>query len=201
MKREKPEYSLWSNTRFNLRFYWETAPSVLVLSVVSMLMQVALPFIAILLPKVLLDLLTEHAAPSRFVVTIGSLSLLMVLMHFLQSYTRNVCEWNVGTVGIIGHINKRIFPKNITMDYEVMEDPTIKPIKDKLEKATQSNHCPASNMPREWAHLLTNVLGFLLYGSVIATVHPLIIVLLIASGAISAWALSAHRAYELKTRE
>lgn len=201
MKREKPEYSLWSNTRFNLRFYWETAPSVLAMSMVSMLMQVGLPFIGILLPKVLLDLLAEHAAPSRFVMTIGMLSLLMVLLHFLQSYTRNVCEWNVGTVGILGHINKRIFPKNITMDYEVMEDPAIKPIKDKLDKSVQSNHSPSSNMPREWTHLLTNMLGFLLYGGVIATVHPLIILLLIASGAISAWALSAHRVYELKTRE
>ncbi len=201
MKREKPEYSLWSNTQFNLQFYWETASSVLVMSAVSLLMQVALPFVGILMPKVLLDLLAEHASASRFVLTIGSLSLLMVLLQFLQSYTRNVCEWNVGTVGIIGHINKRIFPKNITMDYEVMEDPAIKPVKDKMDKSAQSNHSPSSNMPREWAHLLTNILGFLLYGSVIATVHPLIIVLLIASGAISAWALYVHRAYELKTRE
>lgn len=201
MKRKNPEYNLWSNTRFNLRFYWETAPSVLAMSAVSMLMQVGLPFVGILLPKVLLDLLEAHASPSRFVMTIGTLSLCMVLLHFLQSYTRNVCEYNVGTVGVLGHISKRIFPKKTTMDYEVMEDPAIKPIKDKMDKAVQNNHTPSSNMPREWAHLLTNVLGFLLYGGVIATVHPLILLLLIASGAISAWSLTVHRAYELKTRE
>ena len=54
-----------------------------------------------------------------------------------------------------------------------------------------SNHTPAHNIPRTLSRLLANVLGVIVYGSVISSIHPVILALLIVSAAISWQSLSA----------
>ena len=89
----------------------------------------------------------------------------------------------------------------MTADYEVLEDPASKAIEDTAQRASESNHTPANNIPRTLTRLASNLLGFALYGTVIAAIHPLILVLLIASAAISWLSLSSARKYENETRE
>jgi ATP-binding cassette subfamily B protein len=87
------------------------------------------------------------------------------------------------------------------MDYEIMEAPDFKAVEEKAEKATQSNAAPGCNLLREFAKLLTNIFGFLLYGSVISMIHPLVLVLLVVSAIINWVVLSMARRYEESTKD
>ncbi|HBN86116.1 MAG TPA: hypothetical protein DDZ89_20000, partial [Clostridiales bacterium] len=91
--------------------------------------------------------------------------------------------------------------KQINMDYEQLEHPDFKAVMDKSEKAVDSNHALAMNIPRTLVQLLSNVFGFLLYAGVIARVHPVILIVLLFCSAVNWWALARARKYRESTRE
>ncbi|MGE5677232.1 MAG: ABC transporter ATP-binding protein, partial [Pseudomonadota bacterium] len=119
---------------------------------------------------------------------------------YFKSYTDEITNNSVGTIAAF-ILSGRGMVKRMTLDYELMEDPDVKVLEDKASRAGQSNHSPAHNMPRILVRLATNILGFLLYGSVITSIHPAILLLLVLSAVINWFCLSAARKYEKATRE
>ena len=89
----------------------------------------------------------------------------------------------------------------MTMDYELMENPEVKISEDKADRASQSNHAIAMNIPRTVVQLVAHTGGFLLYSMVIITINIWILPLLFISAAINWQALSRARKYNDQTRE
>ncbi|MCL2671652.1 MAG: ABC transporter ATP-binding protein/permease, partial [Clostridiales bacterium] len=127
-------------------------------------------------------------------------ALLLVVVSAIRSYTDMIVNESVGTFAILDELDQQV-KKRIHMDYELMEDPEVKKIEDKAQRGLQSNHAMPNNIPRYAVNMLVNFFGLLLYGAVITTIHPLILVLLAASAAINWIFLSMARKYYDKHRE
>lgn len=200
MNKEKPRYSLVSNIMYSLAIYWKVKKSTLIFCGINILMGVALPFMGILLPKLVIDELAAGVTPVHFSTVVGGTSVILIILNYAKSYTDEITNHSVGTIGVF-NLTIRAMAKRMNMDYELMEDPDVKILEDKAGRAGQSNHAPANNIPRTLVRLTTNIMGFLLYGGVITSIHPIILLLLVLSAAINWFCLSAARKYEKATRE
>ncbi len=194
------KYSLLNNTVFALKMYWKARRSLIFFAGLGVVMRVAVPFTEILLPRVVIDQLTAGATPEQFIVTVGGLSALLALFTFAKRYSDPKIDENFGNVASYEY-NFMTIEKQITMDYELLVNSDVKKLQDKANMAVGSNNTMAANLPRSLANLLVNILGFFLYGSVIASIKPVVLLLLIISALINWLMLMWARKYEKSTKE
>ena len=185
---------------FSLPIYWRQRKAILIVCGLAIIMRVLVPYLGILMPKVVIDQIEAQAEPLTFLLAVGGMALMLVAASYLRSFSDGIADNAVGTIGI-GSLFAAIMKKNMTMDYELMEDPDFKEVLDKCQKASFGNHAPAMNIPRNLVELLSNSAGFLLYAGVIAVIHPLILLLLLASSGINWLMLSRARKYMENTRD
>ncbi|WP_435165789.1 ABC transporter ATP-binding protein [Paenibacillus glycanilyticus] len=197
---KKAAYSAWSNIMYSMQLHWRARPLTLICCAVSALVGVGVPFVSIYMPKIVIDNITAGVTPSEFILSVGLMALLLAALNSAKSYADLITHESVGTISILKHL-QTVMHKHLNMDYEVLESPGYAKRGEKAWRAMQSNHSPASNIPRNLSQLLMNVLGFLVYGTVIVSVHPLIILLLAISAGINWLALSRARKVERDTRE
>lgn len=200
MHKSKSKYSLGSNIMYSLRMHWKEKKSTLIFCAINIVMGVSLPFVGILLPKLVIDELALGVTPAHFSAVVGGASAILIILNYIKSYTDVIVNDSVGTIASYDSPTKTMV-KHMTMDYELMEDPDVKALEDKAMRAGQSNHTPAHNIPRTLVRLITNILGFILYGSVITAIHPAILILLVLSAVINWLCLSAARKYDKATKE
>ncbi|SEN37131.1 ABC transporter ATP-binding protein [Paenibacillus sp. OV219] len=193
-------YSAWSNIKYSMRVHWRARPLTLICCVIAVLVGVGMPFVSILMPKIVIDNITEGVTPREFILSVGAMALLLAVLSSMKSYADLITNDSVGTISIFKHLQTAMI-KHLNMDYEVLESPRYAKLGEKAGRAMQSNHSPASNIPRVMSQLLMNVLGFLTYGLIIITVHPLIILFLAISAGINWMSLSRARKIEKDTRE
>lgn len=197
---DSTSYSLGSNIMYSLRTHWGVKKTTLIYCGLDTVMAVLLPFVRILLPKLVIDELVVGATPARLAGVVGGAAALLIALSCAKGYTDVIVTSSIGTISILRSAMK-ICVKRTTADFEVLEDPASIALEDRALRATESNHSPASNIARTLTRLASNVLGFALYGTVIATIHPMILALLLASATISWLSLSSARRYERETRD
>jgi hypothetical protein len=68
MKTEK-EYSLPSNVLYSLKCNWDDSHAAVICAIIGVMARTAVPFVTILLPKLVIDALTRGAAPAEFIAS------------------------------------------------------------------------------------------------------------------------------------
>lgn len=191
---------LMSAIRDALTPYWNERKIILLICGLAVVMRVALPYLGILMPAVVVDQITAQVEPRTFFITVGGMAILLIIVNYLKAFTDRISNDAVGTIGI-GLTMSREMRKLMNMDFELMEAPAFKESYDKSNKAMHSNHAPAMNIPRTLVELLSNSFGFILYASVIVIVHPLILVVLVVTAAINWLMLRRARNYLKASRD
>lgn len=191
---------IWNAVKLSVSTYWNVRKSLIICCVFAVFVRVALPYAGILMPKVVIDLIERREAVSSFILITGGLALMLVALNYAKSFTDMIVDRAIGTMGVFSFLLKAIF-KQINMDYEQLEHPDFKAVSDKSEKAVESNHTMAMNIPRTLVQLFSNVFGFILYSGVILSVHPLILFVLLFCSALNWLTLSKARQYRESTRE
>jgi ABC-type multidrug transport system fused ATPase/permease subunit len=192
--------TILSGVKFVLSIYWNERKSLLIICGLAVIMRVALPFLGIFMPKAVLDLIGADAEPAAFILKVGGMALLLTAVNYVKGFADFIANNAIGTVGISNVMMFKL-RKLMRMDYELMEHPDFKAVGDKSEKAIQSNHSPAMNIPRTLVELLSNSFGFLLYAAIIALTHPMILAVLLAAAAVNWLMLSRARKYMERTRD
>jgi ATP-binding cassette subfamily B protein len=163
------------------------------------LARVAAPFTAILMPKIVIDALTNGYTPVQFVATVGGFALLLAVLSFLQAWGGYKIDQEFGMLS--SDRDARIVAwKKTDMDYESLCSPDLQILEQKVQKATSSNHAPAANTLKFLSGLLVQILGLCLYGSVISTVHWALLPLIMLSAVAGILMLRRANAYEEKVR-
>jgi ATP-binding cassette subfamily B protein len=194
------KYSLPSNVLYSLRLNWNESHAVIIWAVIGVIARTATPFVTILLPKLVIDALTRNVIPAEFLTSVGGCAAVIVALMFLQGYTGNVIDNEFGMLGV-RCTALTLAVKQIEMDYELLNDPDVKILKEKAFKGVNSNHTPLTTCPSIFAGFLIQCLGFLLYGAVITSVHWAILPLIALSALVSSLMLRRAAKYEESKRE
>ena len=196
----KTKSKILSGIKFSFAVCWKERKIIPILCGLAVVMRVALPYLSILMPKVVLDQIAAKAAPERFLLVVGGVALLLVAVNYIKAFTDHIVSFAIGVIEVANAFYVQL-NKVMDMDYELMDDADFKAAQEKAEKAVQGNGSPSMNIPKTTVELLSNCIGFLLYAGAIVLIHPLILVLMLVTTSINWLMLTRARRYMESSRD
>lgn len=187
--KRKPKYGLFACVGYIYRLLWNTERGLVFTGIVFVPLQVILAALALYTPSMILRALETSDRFSFIALTIVGLLLAKLLFDFANSIISTIvgnAEHLVLMQMLYMHQKKR---RN--EDFYLMFDPEIGKLHERAAAATNNNHTAGVHFPMDFSEMLGTVLNFILFGSVISMLNPLILFLL-AGGcavnyAIGAW--------------
>ena len=196
MKKRKPAYSLLGNIRYVLSLLMQDSPADTLCILLAPLIQVAAPYLAMLLPKVVLDTLEHAQTPAAFIVPVALTAAALALVTLANGYTSSLTQQHLV---LYEKLNLKRYAKLMEMDYEQMEDPDVLRLMAEARQELQGGVASPAlglRMPLLLTQLAAGLLGFAVYGSVITRLHPLVLAFMLLSAVVSALALSWVQRFE-----
>jgi ATP-binding cassette subfamily B protein len=195
----KLPYSLMSNLGYTLGWNLRESPSTVVWSVIGVITRVAAPFAGILMPKIVIDALTNSYTPIEFIAAVGGFTLLLAVLGFLQAWGGYKMDYEFGTLSS-NHNCQAMTEKQTDMDYELLSDPEAKEAEQKAWMILTSQNTPGNKILSNAAKTLVQILGLALYGGVIVSVHWALLPLIALSALIVSLMTRRANKYEESVR-
>ena len=196
-KREKSKYSHLSNIGYILRRIWGWERGMMVARTLSIPLSVLQALTLIYFPKLLIDLITKQSGIQSMLTGIVAVCFILLVCDICMRATNAKAQSARYSVNF--HLQDITNDKYLTTDYENIDDPGLETIR---QRATDWPTCLACEFfPDDMSRFLTNLLGSVTYGSMIALVSPWILLLLIVSGVISYLALGWVRRFNDKANK
>jgi len=193
------KYSTLSNTIYALKEFWKYHKLMIFMCIVGTITALALPFLTILLPRVVIDALTANVTPSQFVSQVGIVAIAIAALNFIKTFAEKIIQG----VSMNGYnmFSRSFVEKQITIDYELLENPEVQKIQSKASLSVNHPFLIMLNLPDRLADVAVNIFGLLLFGGVVAVVSPVILLLLVVSITVNAAMLTWARKYEERKRD
>ncbi|MEN8906166.1 MAG: ABC transporter ATP-binding protein [Clostridiales bacterium] len=156
----------------------------------------------IYIPKIIIDTIQNSEDINGFIVVVGGITIVLIITSVLELYSKNTMEYCMNTF-VLSHLNAKWVEKASSMEYSVFTSEEGKQNTEKARMALEgtTRWGIGTYFPR-MIELITNILGFVTYSVILATLHPLVIVALIVSYLISLYfTVSVERKKQAKKDE
>lgn len=174
--KRKPKYGVLSCVGYIYRLLWRSERGLVFTGILTVPISLALSALALYTPSVMLSVLeVSDRFPPVALVIAGLLfaQLLCDLANDIISAKINSSEHYVmAQMGYIWNQYER------DRDWYHEYDPEVKKLDERAGNAVSSNHTAGVHFPMDFANMLTQILNFLLFGTVVSLLHPGIILLL-----------------------
>jgi len=161
--------------------------------------RVLFPFAGILTPRIVIDEIVAGVSQQRFITVMAVMGLVLIVINYLNGYVRSIVEQHTRRISAADFTIKHSH-KLLTMDFANREQPDFIKLNNKTTQKVYNNDGADFFIVR-LSDVCVNIGGLLLFGGVIAMVHPLIIVLLGLSVVINGLLQRWHRKYDEARRE
>lgn len=199
-KAAKPKYNMWQNSWFMIKLAWTSEEKkVILLSMISALLAVALNLVNLYVSPMILSAVERHVSAGELFVTIAGFVLGLMLVSAASAY--------VNTNTAFGRINVRIEiayllnKKAATTSYPNVDDDKFKKLLVKSRECTYSSGDATEAIWSTLTMLTTNILGFLIYVSLLTSVQPLLILVILATTLVSFFLGNYLNGYGYRHRE
>ena len=171
-KTEKPRYNMWQNTGFMIANAWKTRKSVLFLCVAVAAATAGKTIAEMLIAPAILSKVETVAPLWDLVLTIAVFGGVLMLFSGLKAYfDQNTMFGRVEIrVSIIGQIQKKL----ATTSFPNILDTKFMQMEEKAVRATNSNDQAAEAIWITWADIITNLIGFAFYLSLLSFLNPIL---------------------------
>ncbi len=197
--KEKLQFSVLSNVRFILKDIMKYYKPLFALMIISASLGVIIPYLEIYLPKVAVQLILSETGTKNAVVTMAMFSLLLVVLLTIQQsatsakylYTHNM-SW---------HFMRKLFVKTLNCDYVLIESAEGHTKYQKARRSVEGGEDSCTTMMI--STLLSIVSAFLcmiIYTSIIITLNPIIVVLIVGITILNYFTLDHAKKYEQNRR-
>ena len=199
-KTVKPKYNMWQNSWFMIKLAWTSGEKkVILLSLISALLALALNLVNLYVSPTILSAVERHVSAGELFLTIAGFVLALMLVSAASAY--------VNTNTAFGRINVRIKiayllnKKAATTSYPNVDDDKFKKLLVKSRECTYSSGDATEAIWSTLTMLTTNILGFLIYVSLLTSVQPLLILVIFATTLVSFFLGNYLNGYGYRHRE
>lgn len=199
-KTPKPKYGMGRNSWFMIKLAWTSGEKkVLVLSLLSALLAVALNLINLYVSPAILSAVERHVDAPELIWTIASFVLALMFVSAASAYVNANEEY--GRITVRSEIINLLNRKAATTSYPNVQDDKF------IRLLAKTNGCVNSNMAATEAvwttltELVSNLLGFSVYVFLLSTVQPLLILVILSTTAVSYFVGSYLNEYGYRHRE
>lgn len=201
MATKKPSYTLWQNLSYLLKHMWKYNKNIFLFTFIQILSGILISVLGIYLPKITLDGIQNQWKSSTLLIIIGSISIIIAILNFLQARAEADFE-------VVQELNRNHFiheVEKITMscDYSKVENPAIQV---KMEQAaeivyTGNVKVGLSGLAIGSKHMLTQIISFLVFSFILVRLNPFILCILIITSFLNSAIASRVAIYEHKHRD
>ena len=191
---------MWQNSWFMIKLAWTSKEKkVIILSLLSAALAVALNLVNLYVSPTILSAVEKHVSVGELFWTIAGFVLALMFVSAASAYVNTNTLF--GRISVRAEVTNLLNKKAATTSYPNVDD-------DKFIKLlTKARECTASSMASTEAiwttltMLTTNIVGFLIYVSLLTTVQPLLILFIIATTLISYFIGNYVNGYGYRHRE
>lgn len=176
----KPKYNMWQNTAFMIKTAWKAKEKkVLVLCVLTAIFGVIDGVINLYVTPVILAKIENRVPITELILTILIFVSALILTAAVSRYIYANSLFGKVTVRseIIAMLNK----KAATTSYPNVENDKFRKLLSKANMAVSSNSEATEAVWQTLQELLKNVLGFALYGALLTSIQPLLLLIILAT--------------------
>lgn len=181
----KEKYGILSNLHFYCKESFHFRKIGFMLSLFLVPARIMKSLASIYIPKLVIDSIETFQSEHTFLVNIIIVTAIIAIASVVELLTKNTMEHNMNSFVLI-RLNKLWIEKVSTMDYEVFTSELGKQSASKARMALEgtTRWGIGTYIPR-LLELLTSFIGFILYGVMLVSVHPLVLVALLIAYAIN----------------
>ncbi len=183
-KAPKPKYNMVQNAWYMIKLAWTTKEKkVLVLSLLSAILAVALNLINLYVSPTILSVVERQASVSELILTIILFVSMLMIVSAASSYVNTNTLYGRITVRceIINLLNRKM----ATTSYQNINDERFKTLKIKVQETIGSNSAATEAVWSTLTDLTTNIIGFVIYVILMSSIQPLLLVMILATTIIS----------------
>ncbi|NCA92697.1 ABC transporter ATP-binding protein [bacterium] len=169
-----PKYKTLSCFRWMIIKLWEWDRTMAFSAVAVIPLAIALYTLNLYIPSLVLDKLANSATFAPVVITITALLVAQLVFRLIKNFVDTQRETSRNITSNL--MNYMVFERRRDMDAYLMLE---KDIQEKTSRAHNATWNSGNEFPVKLANTMVDVICFLLFGTVISTLNPLIILLLI----------------------
>lgn len=197
--KKKPKYTLWQNLVYYFKILRQFNSKVIYMVAVGIPFSVLATLLSMYTPKIILDRLEFSNTFTKIAfIIVGIFAVKLINDLINNGIDAQKQLYDCDTFSYFEILYEK---KKLSIDYEYLEDPNVQIMSSKANQAVKNNHTMTATLPSTLSGLVTNSLCFLLFGSVLTTLNPLIILILIATAFINYLPQKYLRNYMHKTKD
>ncbi len=182
--RRKPKYGLFSCVAYIYRILWKYERRLAFVGIVTVPISLCLAALALYMPSAIISVLEASDRFSYIALVIAGLLLAKLLFDTFHCIINTKISYSEHYV--LSRLRDIRRTRKYDRDWYLRYDPEVDKMDDRALEALQNSRSAGVHFPMEFSGMLTQILKFLLFGSVISMLHPSIILLLALGTAINA---------------
>lgn len=196
----KPKYHMAQNSWFMVKLAWTSGEKkVLVLGLLSAILAVALNLVNLYVSPTILSAVERHVSATELILTIVGFVLALMLVSAASTYVNENTLY--GRISVRCELINLLNRKATTTSYPNVEDDQFGKLLAKSGDCTNGNWTATEAIWTTLTTLTTNILGFLVYVSLLTTVQPLLILVILVTTVISYFVGNYVNGYGYRHRE
>ncbi len=177
-KKPKPKYNMWQNSLYMMRAAWTSGErGVIILCAVTALLSDASNLVNLYISPAILSAVERHVPLSELIMTILGFTLAVMALSALSAYVNENVLF--GRITVRTEIMTRLNRKAATTSYPNIDDDGFKKLLEKSSECVENNREATEAIWGILTSLLTNFVGFIIYVSLLSTVEPVLIVVIL----------------------
>ena len=181
--KNKQKYSMGRSIRYMLSLSWKYQKWVIAMMFILAFLQVGLNLAQLYVAPQILQKVESAAPLSELLATIGGFTVLLFVLMALKDYATS--NELVGQLYLRTRIIEAINHKAFTTSYPNTTDPKVKKLLEVASDATSNNREASEHIWKTLTSLLTNVLGFGVYLTVLSNVNIVLILITLVTSVAS----------------
>ena len=194
-----PKYGIFSCVGYMYRLLWNTERALVFTGILTIPISLVLSALALYIPAAVLSVLENSKQFSTISLVIVGLLLAKMLFELAQNYIDAKVEYAQHRVR-----NQMMYlwqSKRRDRDWNHEYNPDVQKIDERSRSACQNANTAGAHFPMDFANIISRLLNFVLFGSVISMLNPVIIILLVAGCMLNYWAEKWRRQKNLDERD
>lgn len=174
--KRKPKYGLFSCVGYIYRLLWKYQRELVFVGILTVPISLILSALGLYTPSLILSVLETSGKFSPIALVILGLLFAKLLLDLVNGIISTKID-NSEHYILLRMLYMNMMKKR-DRDWFLDYDPDVKKSDERAQNAIQNNHTSGVHFPMDFSNMLTQILKFLLFGTVISLLHPAIILLL-----------------------
>ena len=200
MKKKKPTHSVFSNFAWSLKMLLKYSKAAFFITALFIPINIVLRYLEIYLPSLVVSEVTNGQTLNHSLLSIGIVMLLIMLGHIIIQALGHIRN---STLGIYRYkMTDLVTRKQLSMFYQTYEQKEVRDLANRASIATQmwDGVQPLTDIVYSGFGMIENLLGYILFGSVISFASPWLVPILTVAPIVNILSVKAYNKWEYAHR-